>query len=242
MGADWFSTWFNSHYYHLLYSNRDQNEANRFIDNLLSKLSPNQTDKILDLACGKGRHSIYLNKKGYNVTGVDLSEESIRYAKQFENENLKFKTGDMREPLDERFYYIFNLFTSFGYFENKEDDLKTLGAVKTMLKEGGTFILDFFNTEKVVKNLVSSETKTEGGIEFQLSRKVENGKIIKDIRFRDNGQNYHFSEQVSAIYKNTFLEYFDKIGFEIINIWGSYDLDDYDPANSDRMVFHLRNS
>ncbi|MFN3940966.1 MAG: YkgJ family cysteine cluster protein, partial [Chitinophagales bacterium] len=81
--------------------------------------------KILDLACGKGRHSIYLNQLGYDVTGADLSENSIKEASKFANEKLHFKVHDMRIPFEEKYDAIFNLFTSFGYFENDADNLTT---------------------------------------------------------------------------------------------------------------------
>ena len=74
---DWFKDWFNSPYYHLLYKNRDDNEARSFMDVLLQKLNMKEGSCILDLACGKGRHSKYLNEKGFDVTGVDLAKESI---------------------------------------------------------------------------------------------------------------------------------------------------------------------
>lgn len=240
MDSDWFSEWFNSPYYHILYKNRDQNEANRFIDNLIKEFEPKPDAKVLDLACGKGRHSVYLNRKGLNVTGVDLAEESIRHAKQFENERLKFITGDMRVSLPNQFDFIFNLFTSFGYFDDPEDDLKTLTAVKEMLLPEGVFVLDFFNTHKVVKHLVAHEEKVESGIPFQLERKVVDGNIIKEIRFRDNGRDYEFAEKVSAIYKNDFEAYFKKVGFEVLNVWGDYGLTPYDQESSPRMIFCLK--
>ena len=76
------------------------------------------------MACGKGRHSVHLNSLGYQVTGLDLSEESIAYAKQFENSSLHFDVHDMSTPYHDQFDAVFNLFTSFGYFENEEDNLK----------------------------------------------------------------------------------------------------------------------
>ncbi|MCB0512464.1 MAG: class I SAM-dependent methyltransferase, partial [Bacteroidetes bacterium] len=76
---NWFELWFNSPFYHILYKNRDQNEANIFIDNMITKLKMDY-GKILDLACGKGRHAYYLAEKGFDVIGVDLAENSIKYA------------------------------------------------------------------------------------------------------------------------------------------------------------------
>ena len=113
----WFKDWFNSPYYHNLYFKRDENEAAAFIDNLVNYLSPAPGSKMLDVACGRGRHSIQLAAKGFDVTGIDLSEDSINYALQFEKDNLHFYQHDMRLPFRINYYdFAFNFFTSFGYF------------------------------------------------------------------------------------------------------------------------------
>ena len=112
----WYADWFNTSYYHLLYKNRDASEAKKFMDNLTQHLSLQEDETIMDLACGKGRHSTYLNSLGYQVTGVDLSENSINAAKEFENDRLKFAVHDMTQEYSEQFNAVFNLFTSFGYF------------------------------------------------------------------------------------------------------------------------------
>ena len=92
----WFESWFDSPYYHLLYQNRDSGEAKHFIDNLTNYLHLPKQSKLLDLACGKGRHSIYFSQKKFITTGIDLSEQSIHYALQFENDSLSFFIYDMR--------------------------------------------------------------------------------------------------------------------------------------------------
>ena len=85
---DWFVSWFDTPYYHILYKHRDDTEAQLFMKNLIKTLEFSKKQLLLDLACGKGRHSIYLNALGYNVIGADLSKNSIAHAKQFENERL----------------------------------------------------------------------------------------------------------------------------------------------------------
>ena len=97
----WFINWFDSPYYHLLYKNRDEKEAQVFIDDLMQYLQIPQGSKLIDIACGKGRHAIYFNKKGMDVVGVDLSSNSISYAKEHENSTLQFEVHDMREVYKE---------------------------------------------------------------------------------------------------------------------------------------------
>ena len=149
----WFEDWFNTPYYHILYKDRDFVEAENFITNLTQELQLPNPSKIIDLACGKGRHSVFLNQLGYNVLGVDLSEESIHHNKNFEVENapkLEFKVHDMRDELypnvsKEKVNAVFNLFTSFGYFDDDNDDRKVFQSVKNTLEKDGIFILDFLN-------------------------------------------------------------------------------------------------
>jgi SAM-dependent methyltransferase len=98
----WFEDWFNTPYYHILYKDRDYKEAENFISNLTKELKLPTHSSIIDLACGKGRHSVFLNQLGFEVLGVDLSEESILHNKQFENSaspKLEFKVHDMRNEL-----------------------------------------------------------------------------------------------------------------------------------------------
>ena len=113
--TEWFESWFDSPYYHVLYKNRDFSEAELFIDKLIQLIEPTKASRVLDLACGKGRHSIYLNKKGFDVTGIDLSEKSIACAKTAENETLHFYMHDMRKLFRTNYFdVVLNLFTSFG--------------------------------------------------------------------------------------------------------------------------------
>src|SRR5262245_32659226 len=96
--AEWYVDWFNSPYYHLLYNNRNDDEAVFFIDNLCNNLNLQPHARLWDIACGKGRHAIALNKKGYEVTGTDLSKNNIREALHNSNATLEFYVHDMREP------------------------------------------------------------------------------------------------------------------------------------------------
>jgi SAM-dependent methyltransferase len=234
----WFESWFDSPYYHILYQHRDDTEAKFFLDNLIKELDLPLTASILDLACGKGRHSIYLHSKGYKVTGVDLSPESIQAANLAASDGLNFKVHDMREPIDAVQYdAIFNLFTSFGYFDTESENLKVLEAVHQNLKdEKSVFVLDFMNAAKSVRNLVLSETKDLQGIRFEIRRLVENRKIIKEIRFSDKGKDYFYTEMVNAYELKDFENMFGKAGFEIQKIYGNYALEPFDALSSDRLI------
>ena len=236
---EWFSSWFDTPYYHKLYNNRDYNEAENFMSKLISHLNLANNSTILDLACGKGRHSIFLNKKGFIVKGVDLSAQSINYAKQFENTKLKFGVHDMRMNLNENFDAVFNLFTSFGYFEDDADDIDVLNTIKNSMKDDSVAVIDFMNAEKVVKNLVENEVQKRDKISFEINRYVKNNIIHKNIKFNDDGNNYDFTEKVKAIKLNDFIKYFDTVGLKIKDTFGNYNLDAFDPQTSDRLIIIL---
>ncbi len=233
---NWFSTWFDTHYYHILYKNRNDKEAQGFMDNITEYLNMPENGTILDLACGKGRHSIYLNKLGYQVTGVDLSENSIATANQSSNDTLEFKTHDMREPMNETYDAVFNLFTSFGYFDTHEDNIKTLKTIKESINEYGFGVIDFFNADYIIENLIAEETKEIDGITFNIKRTVENNKIIKEIRFSDNGETYFFTEKVAAFTLTDFEAMMEEAGIYLLEIFGDYKLRKFYKTQSERLI------
>jgi len=237
----WFASWFDTKYYHILYKNRNDAEAQLFLDNLIAKLNPTKRSKLLDPACGKGRHSIYMASKGYQVEGVDLSAQSIKHAQQFAHARLSFDTHDMRKVYKARhFNFILNLFTSFGYFDNEQDSLDTLNSVVKGLKKDGIFVMDFFNATKVMANLKAREQKTVDGVRFKIKRSVKNGFIVKNIRFTDKGKSYEFEERVRAYQYRDLKKLFEQAGLEITDRYGNYKLQKYVAKSSDRLILVAR--
>ena len=236
----WFKTWFDTEYYHILYKNRNDEEAQLFMRNLIAFLKLEKTAKILDLACGKGRHSVYLNSLGYDVVGLDLSKNSIAYASQFENEKLKFGVHDMREVFSEKFDAVFNLFTSFGYFNDDADNLKTIKSVYDELITNGVAVFDFLNASKAKANLTAKEVKEVDGIKFHLTRRTDDKYIYKTIDFEDKGETFSFKEQVRCLQLADFENYFKQVGFTLSNVFGDYDLSPFDVNTSNRMIMLVR--
>jgi cyclopropane fatty-acyl-phospholipid synthase-like methyltransferase len=235
--SEWFKAWFDCKYYHILYKNRSDKEAEQFIIKLAKELTLSPGDLVLDLACGRGRHSVYLNKLGYKVKGVDLSEESILFAKQFETSSLNFEVHDMRESVDQSNYNaILNLFTSFGYFEQQDDNLKMLNSMKENLAEDGCLVIDFMNSAKVIQELVVAETKEVDEIIFNIKREFKNGFICKSISFTDEGETFNFDERVQALSLADFESLFDKSELEIVKTYGDYNLSEFDELTSDRLI------
>jgi SAM-dependent methyltransferase len=238
---EWFSEWFDSPYYHILYKNRDFSEAKAFVDRLCRFFGCSPAKEVLDLACGKGRYSLQLRDRGMRVTGVDLSPKSIAYAKQYADNYLHFDVHDMRKVYKtEAFDIILNLFTSFGYFQSEEENQQVVSAAAEGLRPGGQLLIDFFNTPKVIRELIPEESKTLEGITFHIRRFVsDDGFIVKDIQFDDEGEHYQFQERVKAIYEEEFLEYFENAGLKLKKIFGDYHLHDYQPNTCERMIFLL---
>jgi len=233
---NWYASWFNTPYYHILYKDRNHREAALFMNQLTEFLNLKPEDSILDLACGKGRHAKYLYKQGFYVTGVDLSRESIQHAKQYEKPGLHFEVHDMCLPYPKKFDAVFNLFTSFGYFENEVDNLRTIKSIKAELNPNGCGVIDFLNVELAIKNLVPSEKKKVGDILFHIEKYLEDGYIVKKIRFSDKGEDYLFTERVKALTLTDFQEYFEEASIELKHTFGDYHLNRFDKKSSERLI------
>ncbi len=234
---EWFSEWFDSPYYHILYKNRDDREAELFLSNLVNHLALTPQQLLADLACGKGRHSIYLNKLGFNVVGVDLAACSIAAAKKFENERLHFEVCDLRNlPFVEKFDVALNLFTSFGYFDCNDTNKKVISQISKCLKPSGTVVIDFMNVHTVIKNLIPAQQKVEEGITFNITKRVEHGVIIKRIDFTDAGKSYSFQEEVQVLTLQNFETLLTEGGFAIQQVFGNYQLQPYQEQSSDRVI------
>jgi hypothetical protein len=142
----------------------------------------------------------------------------------------------MRETFEDKFDAIFNLFTSFGYFENDEDNLTTLKAMKESLTDYGFAVIDFMNVNQVVNNLIPDEIKTVEDIEFHIKRYVNDGYIYKEIDFEDQGEKFHFTERVKALTLNDFKELMEEAGIDLLDIFGDYKLKKFHKTESERLI------
>jgi len=245
---DWFEEWFDSPLYEKLYANRDEMEAARLVELLEKTLPLDRCSKILDLGCGRGRHSINLCQKGYDVTGIDLSDEAIATAREKaakeELEHIRFQVGDMRNPLPRTFDAIVNLFTTFGYFETDEENSKVLESVRKMLKPGGIFVLDYLNANKVRKSYVPSEEGEFQNIHYEIERYISDNSIHKDIEFSGNniGSTKKYSERVKLYDFEWFKREMAVHNLVIDQVYGDYEGHDFDPNTSSRLLIisHLK--
>lgn len=212
------------------------------MDKLTEQLALPLHSRVLDVACGRGRHALYLHQKGFDVTGIDLAPQNIAHALRYQKSRLHFAQHDMRTVFaPAAFDLVLNLFTSFGYFDDETDNLRAVQAMAQNLRPSGQLVLDFFNPDWVLTHqLKPYERKKAGGIVFEIRKEIKDGFIVKSIDFEDNGHEYHFEEKVRLISLYDFLDYFEAAGLQLQRIFGNYHLDAYDPAESERMIFLLK--
>lgn len=238
----WFENWFGSPYYKLLYQNRDEQEAQNFVEKLLHYLQPPAGCRMLDIACGEGRFARQLASHGFDVTGIDISAASIMAAKEQEAEHLSFFVHDMRFPFYINYFdYAFNFFTSFGYFAHNRDNALAAKAFTAGLKAGGVLVIDYLNRDFVVANLVEEETILRGNTSFHIQRKFERNHIVKNITVSNpDGTTVSFRESVSAFTAADFDHLLQPCGMQLIATFGDYRLGAYNAASSPRLIMVYR--
>ncbi len=235
----WFENWFNSPYYHQLYFHRDQKEAESFIDKLIDHLTPKAPSRMLDVACGKGRHSVLLASKGYDVTGIDLAEDSIREAKENETDNLHFFLHDMRLPFWINYFnYAFNFFTSFGYFRTRREHDNSIRTIAQSLAPGGYFVMDYLNVHYAEDHLIHRSEKEVDGVNYYITKWYDETHFFKKIVVEDEelDEPLEYTEKVSKFNLGDFTDMFAYQGLQIQEIFGDYEFNSYDIKKSPRLI------
>jgi SAM-dependent methyltransferase len=227
--------WFETAYYDLLYNNRDEDEAAVLIHQLFKLLPPANESVFLDVACGNGRHAAIMQEYG-KVIGFDLCLQKIKVANQRKLGNASFFCHDMLDPLDiPKVDYAFNLFTSFGYFDNPNDDDTALSNISQAMKNGAYFIQDYFNIDYIKANIITQENFLKEDIRFVISRKIDNNFVKKSIQVQDKGNVYNFEEQVRIYDRDSLKALHIANGLNPQFIFGDYDLSDFN-RNSPRLI------
>ncbi len=238
-GKEWYKDWFNSSFYHKLYFERDEKEAQQFIQRLLSYLQPEQNSLMLDVACGKGRHSKYLAAQGFDVTGIDISTDSIHYAKSFEDEHLHFYVHDMRLLFwINYFHFAFNFFTSFGYFSTRREHDDAMRTIAASLKPSGIMVIDYLNTHYVEDHLVYREIKEIGETSYDIFRWHDEAHFYKKIIVTDPSL-AEPGEHVEKVAKFSLGDFNDMLSFQkmqVTDVFGDYNLNTYDIRKTPRLI------
>lgn len=236
----WFEEWFESDEYLTVYGHRNSEEAEILVSFILSKVNLPSSAKVLDLGCGAGRHALLLAKKGFAVTGVDQSAKLLSVAEDEAKKNGLHATlirEDIRTVhFSEKFNLILNVFTSFGYFENDEDNFSIFGNVESLLADDGIFVFDFLNAENVKENLVPFSRTEIDGVLIEQSRKIEANNVVKNITLVQDGTVKKFRESVRLYAKQDLVEAMSKNNLSVEMIFGSYSGEPFDVKSSSRLI------
>jgi SAM-dependent methyltransferase len=247
----WFTKWFSTQDYLDLYKHRDTRDAAKILRLLFENVSIPKGAKVLDLACGNGRHSLLIARKGYNVTGIDLSNYLISKAKEKLNgeysscrNRLSFEIGDMRYIAHKNeFELVVNLFTSFGYFEKHSDNMKVIKSISSALKQNGWFLFDFLNRDYLLKHLVPFNVKREDKNIIVQIRNISGGFVEKNIFILKNNAvpgSYpalnSYKEKIRLYSLKDFREMFSANGLKTVKVFGNYDGSKFVKSKSGRLI------
>ena len=236
---EWYKSWFNSPFYHKLYFERDEKEAQKFIFHLLKYLKPEPGSSMLDVACGRGRHSRFLAAQGFDVTGIDLSFESIEFAKQYEKENLHFYQHDMRLPAWINYFdFAFNFFTSFGYFATRREHDDAMYMITKSVKAKGIILFDYLNVHYAEDHLAPSEMKSIGSTKYEIHRWADEDHFYKKIVVTDSSLDApeEFIEKIAKLSLGDFTDMLSFQGVQVMDVFGDYELNRYDVRKTPRMI------
>ena len=224
---DWFdNAEFWELFYDWMFSPETFEEAKEQVNDII-KLTKITSGNVLDLCCGPGRHSIPLKKKGFEVTALDLHTFLLDKAKEYsvnENLNIDFTQGDMRNFVRSDFYnLVINMYSSFGYFQNPDEDIHVLNNVYHSLRKGGKFIVDIRGKEiHAMKNSEINIHELPNGDYIIDKSKVRDGWTSIDMNWIYIKENKAYSFELNYnLYSGAELRHMmNKVGFKNVRLYG----------------------
>ncbi|HUF66424.1 MAG TPA: methyltransferase domain-containing protein [Gemmatimonadaceae bacterium] len=237
--AEWYERWFGEDYLSL-YPHRDERDAAAAVGLLERELAGRLHERILDLACGSGRHTRLLRHLGWSV-GLDLSPVLLQVARA-NDANGPYVRADMRilPFADGSFSLITNLFTSFGYFESDDEHAVVLAEVHRVLRVGGTFVLDYLNAPNVRRTLVPLDEREVNGSVVEQRRFItqDDRFVVKRVTSRSDGRS--FEERVRLFGADDLRAMFLLAGFSVAEEFGDYEGAPLSPDSPRAILFAER--
>jgi len=236
---NWHQNWFNEDYLKL-YPHRNIEEAEHQIDFLIRAMGLSGSEKILDLGCGSGRHAIALANRGYSVVGIDASQYLIDIAneklKEVPNLPARFLTSDILKIGDQGVYdVVISMFTSFGYYDDDDENARIFGVVRNHLQRDGRFFFDYLHPYDVKKDLVEHEQVKLNGESVGIHRVIVDDQVIKTITFPDR----EYQEKVKLYTRDQIENMLSKYRLTVVDCWNDYEGNPWD-EEGDRQIFFCR--
>ncbi len=234
-GMAWYKEWFGADYLEL-YAHRDADEAARHIDFVENALGPSRPNRVLDLACGAGRHTSILRERGYPTAGVDLSITLLATPPQ-----VPCAAGDMRALpyASGSFDWVLNFFTSFGYFERERENFQVLEEMVRVLRPSGRFMIDFLNRERVLADLRRNEVQEKAGRRIEIERWYDERtrRINKRMKLvASGGPSRTYLESVRAYTEDEVTIGLRWAGLNVDDVFGNFEGEPYDVDRSERLI------
>ena len=247
----WYEDFFDEDYmrFHLRGGAMHAERAPAECDFVVKALELKSDDRILDLCCGQGRHAVELARRGFEVTGADLSEYLLSRAKKAAEEagvHVDFHRCDMRElPWEGEFDAVINMWTAFGYLESDEEDERVLRAVHRALRPGGRLLLDLPNREAFLKMIRQGQRnwfEHEGCLVLEEHTwDFERGRLRMDriIMEPDWGRRHKWHDL--RVYNHPEIaEMLTRAGLEWQRSFADLDLSDFTPESRRMLVVARR--
>ncbi|WP_054637370.1 bifunctional 2-polyprenyl-6-hydroxyphenol methylase/3-demethylubiquinol 3-O-methyltransferase UbiG [Thalassobacillus sp. C254] len=236
--TEWYEESFQEDYLRI-YDHRDEQKAARELEALMSYIPLQKKMTVLDLCCGHGRHCRWLARRDFDVTGVDLSAVLLKKAIDLTSDlPIKYMRADVRNiQFSNEYDAVFNLFTSFGYFPDDEENELVFKNAYQALKPGGWFLFDYLNPQYVTKNLVAEDESNKDGLHIRQQRKIDKGFVTKTITIHDNESKREYLERVKLYSSDELKRMLESSGFTIQSHFGDYDASPYQTATSPRQIF-----
>jgi SAM-dependent methyltransferase len=240
LAVAWYKEWFGEDYLEL-YAHRDAGEARGHVDFVERLFAQERPHAVLDLACGAGRHTRELRRRGHRVLGTDLSVTLLA-----QGADIPRVAGDMKElPFaDQAFDWVLNFFTSFGYFESERENFRVLEEIVRVLRPGGHCLIDLFNREHVLATLEPRERQERNGQVVEIRRWYDAAtrRVNKRICLqREGSPTRTYLESVRAYTREEVVNGLNWAGLEITATYGGFE-GEPSGGDSERLIFIGRRS